>query len=89
VEFMLLRRTLNRRIGHTGLPAALVAKLWGAALVAAAAAWAVKLGIGAHHPLSGGIVVVGVYGITYFAAAWLLRVEECASAARRLLRFAR
>ena len=89
VEFTLLRRTLNRRIGRTGLPVALVAKLWGAALAAAAAGWAVKLGIGTRHPLSGGIAIVGVYGVMYFAAAWLLRVEECASAARRLLRVVR
>ena len=37
VEFTLLRRTLNRRIGQTGLPASLVAKLWTSAAVAAAA----------------------------------------------------
>ncbi|HEY2012388.1 MAG TPA: murein biosynthesis integral membrane protein MurJ, partial [Bryobacteraceae bacterium] len=36
VEFALLRRTLNRRIGSTGLPATLVARLWGSAAVAAA-----------------------------------------------------
>jgi putative peptidoglycan lipid II flippase len=37
VEFVLLRRTLNGRIGSTGLDPALVARLWGAALVAAVA----------------------------------------------------
>src|SRR5208337_5404191 len=31
VEFTLLRRTLNARIGRTGLPASLVAQLWFAA----------------------------------------------------------
>ena len=35
VEFHLLRRTLNRRIGRTGLPADFLAKLWATALVAA------------------------------------------------------
>ena len=38
VEFWLLRRTLNRRIGPTGLPRSLVAKLWAAAAAGAAAA---------------------------------------------------
>ena len=31
VEMLLLRRTLNRRIGHTGLPASYLARLWIAA----------------------------------------------------------
>ena len=35
VELVLLRRTLNDRIGHTGLPAALSVRLWSAALIAA------------------------------------------------------
>ncbi len=39
VEFALLRRTLNRRIGSTGVPAALLARLWGSAALAAAGAW--------------------------------------------------
>jgi putative peptidoglycan lipid II flippase len=89
VEFTLLRRGLNRRIGVTGLPAGLVARLWFSALLAAAAGWAVKLAVGVRHPLSGGLAIVAAYGVTYFAAAWLLRVEECASAMRRVLRFIR
>jgi putative peptidoglycan lipid II flippase len=89
VEFTLLRRGLNRRIGVTGLPASLVAKLWLSALLAAAAAWAVKLQMGTRHPMSGGIAIVAVYGVVYFASAWLLRIEECASVVRRVLRFVR
>jgi len=89
VEFTLLRRGLNRRIGSSGLPAGLVARLWLSALAAAAAAWAVKLGVGARHPLSGGVAVVAAYGAVYFGAAWLLRIEECAAAVRRVLRFVR
>jgi len=42
IEFLLLRRALNVRIGHTGLPVAHAAKLWGAAGVGAAAAWALR-----------------------------------------------
>jgi putative peptidoglycan lipid II flippase len=89
LEFTLLRRTLNRRIGSTGLPGSLVAKLWLSALIAAAAAWAVKLAAGATHPLTGGVAIVATYGLVYFAAAWLLRIEECASAVRRVMRFVR
>jgi putative peptidoglycan lipid II flippase len=89
VEFTLLRRTLNRRIGNTGLPAGLVARLWLSALVATAAAWAVKLAVGSHRPLAGGLAIISTYGVTYIAAAWLLRVEECASAVRRVMRMVR
>jgi putative peptidoglycan lipid II flippase len=84
VEFSLLRRTLNARIGRTGLPGSLVARLWLAAAVAAAAGWGVKLALGAHHPLVFGLAVIATYGVIYLAAAWLLRVEECASLVRRL-----
>ncbi len=51
VEFTLLRRTLNRRIGRTGLPYAFLAKLWIAAGVAAAAGWAVHHFLGHHAPV--------------------------------------
>jgi putative peptidoglycan lipid II flippase len=84
VEFTLLRRTLNRRIGSTGLPGGLVARLWLSALIAAAAAWAVKLAVGTRHPLAGGLAIVAAYGLAYFAAAWLLRIEECAAVVRRV-----
>jgi putative peptidoglycan lipid II flippase len=72
VEFFLLRRGLNARIGRTGLPAALVAKLWTAAFVSAAAAWAVKLAIGVLHPWLSAVLILGPYGLLYFTiTAWL------------------
>jgi putative peptidoglycan lipid II flippase len=87
VEFTLLRRTLNRRIGQTGLPAALVAKLWTSAAVAAAAAWGVKLAVGEGHRMLYGAAILGTYGALYFAVAYLLGVEECAGALRRFKRW--
>jgi putative peptidoglycan lipid II flippase len=86
VEFTLLRGTLNRRIGNTGLPAALVVKLWSAAAVAAAAGWAVKFGIGMQSPKPDGVAILAAYGLTYFGASYLLGVEECARAGRRVKR---
>src|SRR5215210_1666140 len=47
IEFVLLRRTLNRRIGRTGLPGSFVLKLWGAATACAGVAWGIKLGLNA------------------------------------------
>jgi putative peptidoglycan lipid II flippase len=87
VEFTLLRRTLNRRIGQTGLPAARVAKLWTSAAVAAAAAWGVKLAVGEGHRMLYGAAILGTYGALYFAVAYLLGVEECAGALRRFKRW--
>jgi putative peptidoglycan lipid II flippase len=90
VEFALLRRTLNARIGGTGLSAVLTAKLWASAALAAAAAWAVKLAIGPpglnHDPILSAIPILGIYGVVYFAATWLMAVEECAAAFSRLNR---
>lgn len=84
LEFALLRRGLNRRIGTTGLPAALLAKLWVSAVVAAAAGWGVKLAIGHHHPVKIACAVLAPYGMLYFATTYALGVEECAGAMRRL-----
>jgi putative peptidoglycan lipid II flippase len=85
VEFTLLRRTLNRRIGNTGLPAALVAKLWTAAAVAAAAGWMVKYAIGIESPRVDGLAILAAYGLTYFGVSYLLGVEECARAIKRVI----
>jgi putative peptidoglycan lipid II flippase len=76
VEFTLLRRSLNRRIGNSGLPAAYLAKLWSAALPAAALAWGVRHFIGLHRPILAAILVLGTYGIVYFAATLLFRLPE-------------
>lgn len=86
VEFTLLRRTLNQRIGRTGVPAALLARLWGSALAGAGAAWAVKLALRGHAPFLGALAILAVYGSAYFALAYALGVEESLGAFRRLLR---
>jgi putative peptidoglycan lipid II flippase len=85
VEFTLLRRALNRRIGQTGLPASLVAKLWISAAIAAAAGWGVKLAIGPHDPIVSAVPILGAYGLVYFGVTFLLRVEECTRTLRRFI----
>jgi putative peptidoglycan lipid II flippase len=86
VEFTLLRRTLNGRIGRTGLSTALTAKLWFSAVVGASAAWGVKLALGPLHPIAAAILILTPYGIVYFAVGWLLRVEESAQLFARVFR---
>src|SRR5437016_14412486 len=72
VEFALLRRTLNRRIGRTGLSLGYVTKLWVAAAGGAAVGWLIKLTIGTRHPVVVAAFVLVPYGVTYFAIASLL-----------------
>jgi putative peptidoglycan lipid II flippase len=86
VEFVLLRRTLNARIGSTGVPPGLLAKLWCAAAIGAAAGWFLKPVIAPRGTLVSAVVVLGAYGVIYFAATFVMRVEECAGTLRRLAR---
>jgi putative peptidoglycan lipid II flippase len=81
VEFVLLRRMLERRIGHTGLPTPFLIRLWGAAGAATIAGAVVKLALGSQHPVVVALFSLGMYGIAYFAISAELGVPE----ARRLL----
>jgi len=86
VEFTLLRRALNARIGRTGMPTAAVARLWGAAALAAAAGWAVKLA-GVRGPaLLLAALVVGAYGATYLGLTAALGEGESAALVARVRR---
>jgi putative peptidoglycan lipid II flippase len=86
IEFALLRRTLNRRIGRTGLHFVYVAKLWLAAVIGAAIGFAIEVGIGPRHPLVVAILVLGPYGVTYFGITYALNVTESKSVIQRILR---
>jgi putative peptidoglycan lipid II flippase len=88
-EFFLLRRKLNRRIGHTGLPISYLTKLWLAALVGAAVAWAFKLLLGPLHPLPLAAVVLGSYGMVYFGVTFALGIAEAQSVIGRIGRLLR
>jgi putative peptidoglycan lipid II flippase len=76
IEFVLLRREMNRRTGTTGIPIALQLRLWGAALLSGAAAYAVKTAVGHTHPIIDGTLVIGVYGVLYFSVTTLFGVSE-------------
>jgi putative peptidoglycan lipid II flippase len=89
VEFTLLRRRLNARIGHTGLPLALVTKLWFGAGVGAAVAWGLKLLVIRFHPLPLAVIVLGAYGVTYFLITSLFRIPEARDTIRRVSGIAR
>lgn len=86
VEMLLLRRTLNQRIGTTGLPVNYVVKLWSAAAAAAATAWAVKLAVPAPGPIIGAVLMLTPYGVVFFALTVAFRIPEAADALTRLKR---
>src|SRR5262245_11258988 len=76
LEMVLLRSSLNRRIGRTGLAVGFVASLWTAAGLGAAAAWGVKLALPSVHPIVTAIAVLGTYGVVFLGVAFALRVPE-------------
>jgi putative peptidoglycan lipid II flippase len=76
IEFALLRRSLNRRIGRTGLALAFITKLWVAAVAATAIGWAIKLVVGVNHPILTAIAVLGPYGVSYFLITFMFGLPE-------------
>jgi putative peptidoglycan lipid II flippase len=86
VEMLLLRRSLNRRIGRTGLAVRHVAGLWAAAAIAAAVGWAVKIVLPPMHPALVAGAVLGPYGLVFFATTYAFGVPE-ADALTRIRRY--
>ena len=74
LEFTLLRATMNRRIGWTGLRPSYTAKLGSLAVAAAALSFAVKHWTHGLSPVFSGVLVLLVFGAAYFAGAAALRV---------------
>ncbi|HKD50959.1 MAG TPA: murein biosynthesis integral membrane protein MurJ [Candidatus Acidoferrum sp.] len=99
LEFVLLRRTLNRRIGASGAPPAYLLSLWAAALMAAAA------GFGIHHFLAvrstlqhvpaqfrqifHAVFVLGPYGVLYFVFTMVFGLTEAREGLQRVNRLLR
>ena len=69
VEFLLLRKSLGRRIGSDPVGARYLARLWGAAVLAAGVGWAFKeLAFGLNPKLKGAAVLMP-YGALYLLLA--------------------
>lgn len=86
VEFILLRRGITRRIGATGVSAALMTRLWGSALLAAGIGWGLKLALAGQHTVLNGILILAVYGAAYLVVASALSVPEAKAMTNRLRR---
>lgn len=79
VEFTLLRRTLNRRIGKSGLPAEYLVKLWVSALAGAAGGWTIHHFLEHVAPVPAAVLALGAYGAIYFAVTLALGIAEARS----------
>ncbi|HVV46956.1 MAG TPA: murein biosynthesis integral membrane protein MurJ [Bryobacteraceae bacterium] len=65
IEFLLLRRALSKRIGEAPVGAALLARLWASAIVAAAIAWAIKVYLPIHNPKLAAVAILIPFGAIY------------------------
>jgi putative peptidoglycan lipid II flippase len=86
VEFVLLRNSLNKKIGRTGLPFSYSAKLWLAAVLGAGVGWGLKMLVPGWHPIPLAVVVLGGYGTCYFGVTYLLGVAQAQTIIRRILK---
>lgn len=86
VEFLLLQRAMTRRIGRTGLRSGEAARLWGSAVIAAGAAWALLAALQGHPGVIASGCVLLVFAGGYVACARVLRVPEAAALLLRLRR---
>jgi putative peptidoglycan lipid II flippase len=86
LEFLLLRKGMNQRIGRSEFPASYFARLWIAAVVAAALGWGIKLLLPRLRPEIAAVLILLPYGITYLALTMLMGIEQARTLARRALR---
>jgi putative peptidoglycan lipid II flippase len=74
IEFLLLRASMTRRIGPTGLPVSFMARLWTSACAAGTVGFLVKLALPWSDPLVRGAIVLPAFGLVYFGVAALLGI---------------
>jgi putative peptidoglycan lipid II flippase len=75
-EMLMLRRTMNVRIGRTGLSPSYVAALWSSAAAGAAIGWAIKLALPVLHPVLAAVLILGPYGLVFAGMTLVLGVPE-------------
>jgi putative peptidoglycan lipid II flippase len=86
LEFLLLRRGMNRRIGPMEFPTSYFAKLWLCAGLAAGVAWGLKLWLHPQQPQIAAALLLLPYGVVYLALTMALRISEAGAIVRRVMR---
>ena len=91
IEFALLRRWLNDRLGLATarhiVPFLLA--LWASAIAAAAVAWLVRLSLPMTDPIVRAVAILGTYGISYVGITLVAGMREPASFLAQLRRSAK
>jgi putative peptidoglycan lipid II flippase len=82
IEFLLLRASMTRRIGATGVPVPLTVRLWASAIAAGIVGLLIKRVLPWTNPLLRGALIIPAFAGVYFACTAALGIGE----ARRLLR---
>jgi putative peptidoglycan lipid II flippase len=88
VEFLLLRRELQRRVGPATLSRDLVIRLWAIAALAGALAFGVESLLGSPNAIVEAAFVLGTFGIVYLVGTDLMGIPEAHAFTRRFLRSA-
>ncbi len=89
IEYLLLRHSLNKRIGQTGVRAIYLFKLWCAATVAAVVGFGLKLILPPMHAIPLAILVLGTYGVLYFVIGAALGIVEARDILKRARSFSK
>lgn len=77
VEFILLQKSLEKRIGVLKPPLHARNRSWFSALLAGAMAFALKVSIvDTHSPIITAVLVLGLFGVVYFITGALLGIDE-------------
>ena len=84
VEFALLRRSLNLRLGWTGLERRYLVQLWSMALTAGVIGFAIKHQIHAG-PRIVAMAVIPAFGAVYMGLAWWMEIPELNRIAGRFI----
>jgi putative peptidoglycan lipid II flippase len=86
VEFFLLRRSLQTRIGVTRVARSQLAWLWTAALAGTAVGWWMRILLGERGPVVVGVIVLGAFSVVYLGVTIYGGVPEARGVVRRVFR---
>lgn len=86
IEYVLLRRSLHKRIGVVPYSVSLILKLWGVAIAAAAIGYCIKVALPFHRPVLVGVCVLIPYGMIYLLITSLMGISTLSGALRALKR---
>jgi hypothetical protein len=77
---------MNLKIGRSEFPSSYFARLWAAAVIAAAVAWGVKVALPPLKPWISGVLILVPYGAVYLGCTAVMGIEQAGGLVRRMLR---